>query len=174
MSIEETIFSKMKIDYSKLQDYGFIKKNDIYFFTKQFMNNSFRAEISMTDDGKITGKVYDAEFGDEYVNFRIEDSTGEFVGKVRKEYENILKDIAKNCCNKLYFHSNQANRITNLIIKKYGSVPEFLWEKFPDYGVFRNQNNNKWYGIIMNILRNKIDVGNEEIEIIDLNLWKIE
>lgn len=170
MNIEERIFARMKIDYKKLLEYGFVKKDNIYKFSKQFMDNAFRAEISITDDGKILGKVYDVEFGDEYTNFRIEDSEGEFVGKVKEDFENILKDIANKCCIKQYFLTKQANRITDLIIKKYGNIPEFAWDKSPGNGIFRNPINEKWYGLIMNINKSKIDEGNEEVEILNVKL----
>ena len=170
MNIEEKIFKKLKIDYTKLLDYGFVKENNTYKFSKKIMNNTFEVQISINKDGSVNGKVFDKEFEDEYVIFRMENAVGKFVGKVREEYENILKDIAEKCTEKQYFNFEQSNRIANLIIKKYGNNPEFLWDKFPGYGVFRNKYNNKWYGIIMNIPRNRVDVGENEVEIIDLKL----
>lgn len=41
--------------------------------------------------------------------------------------------------------------------KKYETKPEYLWAKFPDYAILRHDDNNKWYGIIMNIPYEKID-----------------
>lgn len=41
--------------------------------------------------------------------------------------------------------------------QKYGTNPEYLWAKFPDYAILRHGDNNKWYGIIMNIFYKKID-----------------
>ena len=96
--------------------------------------------------------------------------TGEFVNKVREAYKSILKDIRNNCYDTKYFISNQANRITSYIDKKYGDRPEFLWNKFPRYGVFRNKYNSKWYAIIMNINLSKLDNGTGEVEIINLKL----
>ena len=52
------------------------------------MNNTFRVDIEINDDGIVKGKVYDLSFGDEYTNFRIEDSSGSFVGQVRDEFKN--------------------------------------------------------------------------------------
>ena len=64
----------------------------------------------------------------------------------------------------------QARRITKYIINKYGDKPEFLWEKFKDYGIFRNKNNNKWYAIIMKIAKSKISNESGEIEILDIKV----
>ena len=41
--------------------------------------------------------------------------------------------------------------------KKYGTKPEYLWKRFPDYAVLRHEDNRKWYGLIMNIPYEKID-----------------
>lgn len=169
MDFEKDIFSRKKINFNKLEKYGFKKEKDIYRFSKKFMNN-FRAEICIDKNGKVSGKVYDTEIGDEYINFRIESQIGDFVGRVRECYKNILNDIAINCCENLYFSSNQANRITELINKKYKDVPEFLWENTPRAGAFRNPNNKKWYGLIMNINKSKIDEGDYEVEIINVKI----
>lgn len=49
------------------------------------------------------------------------------------------------------------NEIFAYVKKKYGTKPEYLWERFPDYAVLRHEDNRKWYGIIMNIHYRKID-----------------
>lgn len=41
--------------------------------------------------------------------------------------------------------------------KKYGTKPEYLWARFPDYAILRHCDNNKWYGLVMNISYEKID-----------------
>ena len=64
----------------------------------------------------------------------------------------------------------QSNRITNYIIGKYNTKPEFLWEKLDGSAVFRNKENNKWFGIIMDINKNKLDKENKIIEIINVKL----
>ena len=41
MSIEEEVFKKEKLNTNKLKEYGFIKENDTYKYSKKFMNDSF-------------------------------------------------------------------------------------------------------------------------------------
>ena len=41
MNIEDDIFKRYKIDINKLVSFGFIKDNDIYTYTKVFMDNTF-------------------------------------------------------------------------------------------------------------------------------------
>lgn len=170
MNIENEIFKKSIIIYDKLIPYGFKKNDGKYTISKSILNNSFRVCVEISDTVDIVkGNIYDLSFGEEYVNYRMENQTGEFVNKVREEFKKILIDIRNNCTITNYFNTNQANRITNLIIKKYNDIPQFVWDKFPGYGIFRNPNS-KWYGLIMNINKNKIDNGNEEVEILNIKL----
>lgn len=173
MDIENEIFKRTSIDFDKLKSYGFIKNQNNYRYSKEFMNDNFRADITVDAYGNVSGKVYDTQVNEEYTNIRIKNSVGKFVNSVKNEYIEILKDIRNNCFEKQYFISSQANRIAKYIINKYGDEPEFLWNKMTGSGVFRNKNNEKWYGIIMNIDKSKIDDGQGEIEIIDIKLDEV-
>ena len=171
MNIENEVFKKYKLKKDRLISYGFEKENDIYKYSKTFMNDTFRAEICIDRNGNVLGKVLEIELDEEYTNFRMENSVGEFVNNVREEYIKILQDIANNCCDKEEFIFEQTNRITSLINEKYKVSPEFLWEKFPGIGVFRNSKSNKWFGIIMNIDKSKIiPEESGEIEVLNVKL----
>lgn len=166
MSIEEDLFKRASVNFNKLGEYGFIKENDEYKYSKNFMNNKFRADIFIDKLENVKGKVYDLEMEEEYTNFRIENVVGEFINTVKNEYIKILQNIKDNCFEDKYFVFDQSNRITRLIKEKYNVSPEFLWDKFPGDGVFRNKRSSKWFGIIINVDRNKIiskESGNVEI-----------
>lgn len=47
----------------------------------------------------------------------------------------------------MFFASDQANRIANLIYERYGVKLDFPWKD--DNGVFRHLDNNKWFSLIM-------------------------
>ena len=132
-------------------------------------NNEFKAIVNINDEGLVSGKVIDLQVNEEYTNIRTE-MTGEFVNNVRESYKKILLDIKKHCFETNYFITEQANRINKYIKEKYNNEPEFLWEKFPGYAIYRNEDNNKWYGIIMNLDLSKLDNGSGEIEIINVKL----
>ena len=171
MTIEEELFKKTKINFDKVSEYGFKKDKSLYRYSKNIMNNTFRVDIEINNDGIVKGKVYDLSFGDEYTNFRMEENTGSFVGQVKEEFKNLLKDIKSNCFTSKAFIYEQSNRITKKIKEKYGDEPEFEWEKFPGYCTFRNKDTKKWYGIIMNIDKNKLDKKSTgEVEIINIKL----
>ena len=168
MTIEEEIFKKSKPIKQKLIKYGFKKENNTYLIEKTFMNDSFKAILTIEKEN-IKGKIIDLEFNEEYTNIRVENSQGEFVNKVKNEYKKILQDIKNNCFENKYFIGNQANRITKYILNKYNDKPEFLWEKYEDFGVFRNQINKKWYAIIMNINKSVLqEKDNKQIDILNV------
>lgn len=55
--------------------------------------------------------------------------------------------------------------------KKYGTKPEYLWKRFPDYAVLRHEDNQKWYGLIMNISYEKIDAKKSgSVDILNIKL----
>ena len=170
MQIEEEEFKTYKLDENKLIKYGFIKKDNGYSYSTYIIAKSFRVDITIYKDN-IVGKIYDLEAECEYTSFRIKNITGEFALTIKKEYEKILKDIRNHCFEKNYFIYNQANRLTNYIINEYNIYPEFLWDKNPRFGVFRNQKTKKWFGIIMNIDKSKLISSNtKEVEILNVKL----
>ncbi|MBS7021024.1 MAG: MmcQ/YjbR family DNA-binding protein [Firmicutes bacterium] len=170
MNIEREIFKRSKFDFEKLLLYGFKKEENHYIFSKEIMDNAFQVIITITNDGAITGLIYDLSFHEEYTNFRIENQVGVFVSQVREAYKSVLEDIKSKCTTANYFITDQANRITHMVKEKYNDSPDFPWESSPGNGIFRNPQNDKWYGLIMNINKGKIDKGDYEVEIINVKL----
>lgn len=61
------------------------------------------------------------------------------------------------------------NEIFHYLKKTYGTEPEYLWKKSPNYAVFKHSSNGKWYAIVMNILPEKVGLkGEEEIDVLEL------
>ncbi len=59
--------------------------------------------------------------------------------------------------------------VVEYVGKKYGTKPETPWMKYPKYVVLRHSDNRKWYAIMMNIAREKLQIGGEgEVDIIDI------
>lgn len=58
------------------------------------------------------------------------------------------------------------------IQKTYAVIPDYLWNKYPNYAVFRHHNNSKWFAVIMDVAENKLfDSGkNRKVDIINLKL----
>lgn len=60
-------------------------------------------------------------------------------------------------------------QVYDYILNKYDAQPEYLWFKFPQYAVFRQKQNNKWFGIVMNVQKNKLGLkGEDEVDILNV------
>ena len=143
--IEDEIFLKKKFDFEKLKEFGLCFENNTYIYSEDFMDGDFKAIIEISD--VLKGKVIDNFSDEEYMPLRIESYDGEYICKVREAYKSILKRIADAWCTDVFFASDQANRIANLIYERYGVKPNFPWKD--DNGVFRHLDNNKWFSLIM-------------------------
>lgn len=64
------------------------------------------------------------------------------------------------------------NEIFEYVKEKYNTTPEYLWQKYPNYVILRNNDNKKWYAAIMNVSKEKLGLdGKEEIDIIDIKCY---
>ncbi|GIO22709.1 MmcQ/YjbR family DNA-binding protein [Oceanobacillus sp. J11TS1] len=53
--------------------------------------------------------------------------------------------------------------------RKYDTAPDYPWAKLSKYAVLRHKHHNKWYGLLMNVDRNKLSMeGDGEIEILNV------
>ena len=165
--MEEEVFKKSKINEKKLIEYGFNKNKNNYTYEVSILNNSFNIEIIY--DGKIKGKIIDNDTSEELLNYRVEKNNGEFINTIRNEYIKVLKNIKNKCTTSNNYLYPQSNRISKLINKKYGDIPEYLWED-DTASVYRNKLNKKWYGIIMYISGEKIGNDNRMVEVMNVKL----
>ena len=61
MNIENEVFKRFNVNYNKLEDYGFKKEKNNYVLEKNFLNNDFKAIITISSKGIVTGKVIENE-----------------------------------------------------------------------------------------------------------------
>jgi len=83
MQIEEQIFKRSYPSIEKLVAYGFVKQDENFVYTENLFDDTFKIEITITNDNQVKGKIYDLELDDEYIAYRIEYSKGEFVNKIK-------------------------------------------------------------------------------------------
>lgn len=167
---DELILKDFKIDIQKLLELGFFKDNDYYRYEVQIMDNQFLLSIVIDKNNIIYSNIIELSTDEEFLPYNIVSVTGEFVGKMREIYNNIIENIKNNCCSKKIYKSEYSELVIKYIKSKYKDELEFLW-KNSNNAVWRNKNNNKWYGALLII--DKIKIGVEEegtIEIIDLLL----
>ena len=166
--IEEDIFKKSTIDFTKLEPFGFIKNNNEYQYTKNIFNNKYQIIITISLKGKIKGHIYDLIFNDEYTNYLLLNPDS-FALKIKNEYIKTLEDIKNNCFITKLFSYKQTNRIVNFIYQTYHDKPNFEWDDDTS-ATFKN-NKGKWYGLIMNISFNKLhENNNTNVDILNIKL----
>lgn len=164
-----TIFKNKSANFSKLLNYGFILKDNVYSYTQEIVDGQFNLEVIIDSSGKIKTKITDSDTGDEYVLHLTENAIGAFVGKVRTESANILQAIADTCFESSLFQNQITAQVIEYVQKKYDCYPEFLWEKTPNNAIFRRKDNAKWYIVLLQISQRKIGLDRDEIvDIIDV------
>ena len=170
MQIEKEVFKKSHPIKKKLKAFGFEKKEDHYVYCRNIMDGAFEVRFTIDEKGKADGKIFDNDFKEEYTNFRYDSQLTGYVSQVREAYISVLEEIRSSCYEEDPYLSHQALRIVNYIKKQYRDKPERLWRRYPDYQVFRNKANSKWYGILMNVDGTKVGLEQGEVEIIDVKL----
>ena len=166
------VFENKLINYEKLLEYGFSRKDNCYFYEINIYDNQFKVIIELSKEKQIS-KVIDLSMDEEYVLVDVRESSGDFVGKVKEEYENILDDIIEKCSTPNVFKSKQAKEVIKYVKGKYDDDLEYLWKKFPNNAVWRNKDNNKWYGALLVLSKSKLGIESDEIiDIIDLRYQK--
>lgn len=171
MTIEEEAFHKKRPNFAKLPAAGFAQYKHNYQYEQDFMGGQFRAVVQVKHDGRVSGNVIDNNTGEEYLPLRAA-HCGPFASRVKTAYLNLLHRIADQSFISVPFHGDQANRLATWIDQEFHDHPAFVFKRLPDYAVFREPQSQKWYGLVMNILRarltNKQATGKDRVEVIEL------
>lgn len=166
------ILENKKLEPTRLLNYGFLKKNNKYYYDTLIHNNKFRVSIKIDQDKMIT-KLIETANEEEYILVDVDKATGVFVHSLKEEYNKIIKEIIKTCTSPNVFKENQTKEIMKYINRKYQDNFEYPWPKTPGNAIVRNKENKKWYALILTIEENKIkEPGNKIIEILDLRYSK--
>jgi predicted DNA-binding protein (MmcQ/YjbR family) len=173
MSIESEFFQKKRPDDAKLLAFGFRQENNGYVWQGAFFDNQFAAHLHVDAAGQVTGQVIDLNSGEPYLPLRA-NHLGPYASQVKTAYENLLKQVAERGFITQPFHSKQANRLARLIDQRFHEKPEFVFKRLPDYAAFREPISQKWYGLVMNIARHRLDPecssADEKVEIIEFRI----
>lgn len=152
----------------KLLDFGFKKKKNVFIYKTDLLNGDFNLTIKVEIPDKLQTELIEVETKEVYT-LHLSDAQGTFVGKIRDEYNFILKDIQEKCFDNHIFKSDYSYKIIDYVKEKYGDNIEYLWEKFPDNGIVRRKDNKKWYLVILTVKKCKLGFNSDEnIEVINL------
>lgn len=174
MSLESDLFERLRPDQEKLIPYGFTKDQKDYVYRKDLGKDGMEAEVRVSDNGKVTGKVMDTFAQEEYIAVHLEGQQGAYTADIRKRYLEILEGIAEHCFHPVPFVSDQANRMDEMIRNKWHERGDHPFEKYPDYVSYRYHGNQKWYALVMNVSGDKIGLSSGNHEIVNLKSDHVE
>ena len=158
-----------KIDFKKLEEFGFKLKDNSYYYHTSLLKNQFKMSVKISLDNSIFTEIIDTETNEPYILYLIEKRSG-YSEKVYKEYSDILEKIKKKCFEDEIFKANYTKEVINYIKNKYGDELEFLWKKSPKNAVVRRKFSNKWYAVILTLSKRKLNLNSDEaVEIINLH-----
>ena len=162
------IFKAYQFNSKKAKEYGFVENQGVWTYSSTILQGDFIMML-IVEDGDLSFQVYDQETGDLYPQVHMESMRGTFVGSVREACLEVLYDIRKSCFEVQEFLCPQTKRIMTLVQAKYENQLEYLWEKSPDTGVLRHDDNQKWYAVLMKISWEKLDKSREgQVEVVNL------
>ena len=169
------IFKNKTPNCEKLINYGFEKAGKSFVYSTEIFDNQFKMTVKIDESGEVSAELLDLAAEEEYTLHLVAEASGEFVGRVRAEYEKVLQGVTENCFDSDIFRENCAHKIIEYAREKYGDELEFLWERYPDAAVLRRKDNQKWYALFMTISKSKLGLDDSEpAEIIDLRFDKDE
>jgi len=166
VTIEEKIFSNYTADIDKMKRYGFTETNGRYEYSIDLPDDNMEIKVTYKD-GEIYGNIYDLAFGEEYTNYRVKDPIGYTAG-ILENFNRVLLDVRNKCFINEVYGSDQARRILSYIKKHYGVRQEFLWDKYPTFGVFRVRGGPKWFALMGSVATCRFDPSSSSEKIADL------
>ena len=166
-------FKYKRLNREKILQHGFIVDGENFIRHEKFLTD-FTLTIIIDNRGYVTTKILDAD-GEPYTLHLVESASGNFVGTVKAEHERILNELAAQCFDDENFSGRQAQKLVEHIREKFSDEPEFLWEKYPNYAVFRRKDNRKWYALVAGIPKKFLHLaGDDELEILNVRVEPTE
>ncbi len=152
---------------NKLTAYGFEPYGDRYVYAQAIMDGAFRFVVYADEEKILSCTVIDTDTDEEYVPFRLVDSTGPYVSRMRAHCDRLLEDIKAKCFPERVYRQKQSEQVIEYIKGKYKASPEFLWED--ENSIFRNGRSGKWFAAMLSAKSSVVGLESEGVvEIIDL------
>ena len=159
-----------KINFKKLEEFGFKLKDNSYYYQTSLLKNQFKMSVKISLDNSIFTEIIDTETNEAYILHLLEMKRSGYSEKVYRAYSEVLDKIKKECFEDEIFKTYYTNEIVDYIKNKYGDELEFLWEKSPKNAVVRRKSSNKWYAVILTISKRKLNLDSDKIiEVINLH-----
>ncbi|ERT42464.1 MmcQ/YjbR family DNA-binding protein [Fusobacterium nucleatum] len=159
-----------KIDFKKLEEFGFKLIDNFYYYHTSLLKNQFKMSVKINLDNSIFTEIIDTETNEPYILYLLEMKRSGYSEKVYKAYNEVLEKIQKECFEDQIFKASYTKQIIAYVKNKYGDELEFLWEKSPKNAVVRRKSSKKWYAVILTVSKRKLNLDSDEIiEVINLH-----
>ena len=159
----DTIFKNKKLNLEKLILFGFVIDNNIYTYTTDIADGLFMMTVIVRDDSTVSTQMVESLSNEEYVLHRTPRACGSFVGMVRNDYENVLREVAEKCFEPDVFKSDHARKVIQYVRDTYHDELGFLWQRFPGNAVFRRKDTQKWYGAMLVLSKRKLSFNSDKV-----------
>ena len=131
----------------RLINFGFQFEENILFFRKNILNDTFRMEIKLINK-YFEVEVYDLDFNEVYSLFSVDSASGEIATAIREEVKDVLEKIL--CLesviyeNVLHYVKDQYN---STIVKPFKTNPDIKALVTPK---------GKWYALFLDVEYSKL------------------
>ncbi len=169
--IDVTKLKSKTLNIEKLVKFGFLEKEDKYIYYNEICNGDFLFKMQIDKDKEIRLDVIDKSTNEPYSLFYVDNAQGSFISEINNECKNIIDKIELCCFDTNVYTSLQTKNVVEYIKNNYGDKLEYLWQKFPDYAIWRRKDNKKWYGVLMTLPKYKLDEKTKEkIDILNVRV----
>ncbi|WP_155969654.1 MmcQ/YjbR family DNA-binding protein [Streptococcus ruminantium] len=162
-----------QIHLPSLLPFGFTFSDNRYTYREFFMDGQFEAVVEVDEAGQLSSFVWDCEMKEVYTAHQVTAPAGAFVHQVREGYQAILTRVVETCCIALPFSQQQSNRIAQQVKDKWGDLPDYPFVKSPEIGSFRHPANQKWYALVIQVKRGRLD-GSDDQEVVEIVNLKVD
>lgn len=131
----------------RLINFGFQFEENILFFRKNILNDTFRIEIKLINK-YFEVEVYDLDFNEVYSLFSVDSANGEIVTAIREEVKDVLE---KMLCLEDFVYED----ILRYVKERYNSTTVKPFKTNPDIKALVTAKN-KWYALFLDVEYNKL------------------
>jgi len=160
-----------QLDVKKLTEYGFQKTGNSYICSRMLRVSPFQLQLEISPENRLKTQMTDLDVDEVYMLHLNAATQGEFVGKIRQEYSEIVTDILATCFTQVIFTALQSLNVIQFIKQQYDIDLEYLWAKFPRNAIARRKDNQKWFAALLTVEKSKLGLQGEGMtEVLDLKM----
>lgn len=158
----EDIFDNYKLNVKALLDYGFVEKENSYIYNK-VLDDDLSVKFTIKDK-LFDVLVYENDSLERFLPYYIKQSNGAYTSCIKEKVEEIKLDILDKC----FYKNNLKKELLDYIKEKYGTTPEYPWEKSKEDCTLKTKSN-KWYALFMNVSGSVLNLKKEgNVDILNL------